>query len=75
MVISHWMPRIAQVLYTLSGYILWQKCSDAAIFGADIDECATGTHDCDQLCVNTEGGFHCVCREGYVAVDNTCNGM
>lgn len=34
----------------------------------DIDECVTGTHDCDapnQQCINTIGGFDCDCGSGY----------
>ncbi|XP_028982682.1 collagen and calcium-binding EGF domain-containing protein 1 [Diachasma alloeum] len=31
----------------------------------DIDECAEGTHDCEQICVNTPGDFICKCREGF----------
>ena len=33
---------------------------------ADIDECEqTSTNDCDQLCYNDGGGYHCRCRDGY----------
>ena len=31
----------------------------------DIDECATNTHDCDQLCTNTDGSFECSCNSGF----------
>jgi len=31
----------------------------------DVDECATGSSGCGQLCVNTVGGFHCTCNAGY----------
>ena len=33
----------------------------------DIDECADGGpgEDCEHLCVNTPGGYHCACRDGY----------
>jgi hypothetical protein len=31
----------------------------------DIDECATGQHNCPHECTNTEGGFDCGCPEGY----------
>ena len=32
----------------------------------DINECIVGTHDCNQTCVNTVGGFMCACRPGYL---------
>lgn len=31
----------------------------------DLDECATNNGGCDQLCVNTAGGYRCECRAGY----------
>ncbi|TMW40006.1 hypothetical protein DOY81_014913 [Sarcophaga bullata] len=33
----------------------------------DIDECALGTHACSEnaVCTNSEGGFSCVCFEGF----------
>jgi len=31
----------------------------------DIDECALGTDDCGQTCVNIGGGFVCSCESGY----------
>ena len=43
---------------------------------SDTDECAEGTDDCDQICINTVGSFECACEDGFV-LDNdgrTCNG-
>lgn len=31
----------------------------------EIDECATGTHGCEQICINTMGGYKCDCKLGY----------
>ncbi len=31
----------------------------------DIDECAEGRHGCEQKCVNTNGGYECVCYDGF----------
>ena len=31
----------------------------------DIDECSNGTHSCVQMCNNTHGAYHCLCRDGY----------
>ena len=32
---------------------------------ADNNECGAG-HDCEDLCVNTDGGYECRCSEGTV---------
>ena len=32
---------------------------------ADIDECRETRHLCSHRCVNTDGSYHCECREGY----------
>ncbi|KDD75638.1 hypothetical protein H632_c577p0, partial [Helicosporidium sp. ATCC 50920] len=31
----------------------------------DVDECALGTHNCDQICHNVPGSFQCDCRAGF----------
>lgn len=31
----------------------------------DVDECASGLHNCQQVCVNTIGSFECGCKVGY----------
>ncbi|KAI8778024.1 fibrillin-3, partial [Biomphalaria glabrata] len=31
----------------------------------DIDECATSSHNCEQICENTEGKFNCKCFYGF----------
>ncbi|XP_052524024.1 epidermal growth factor-like protein 7 isoform X1 [Tympanuchus pallidicinctus] len=37
----------------------------------DADECASRSHGCSQLCVNTAGSFHCACWDGFsLAADN-----
>ncbi|XP_012935927.1 uncharacterized protein LOC101854936, partial [Aplysia californica] len=40
----------------------------------DIDECAEGTHDCQQDCDNTDGSFSCSCLNGNILQDDgrTC---
>ena len=43
----------------------------------DINECSTGTSDCQQFCINTNGSYYCDCETGYTLKnDNTsCDGM
>ena len=36
----------------------------------DIDECTLNTDDCDQLCVNDIGSYHCECYSGYFRDNN-----
>ena len=31
----------------------------------DINECELDTDNCDQLCVNDPGSYHCECYDGY----------
>lgn len=31
----------------------------------DIDECQSNNGNCDQICVNEVGTYHCDCRSGY----------
>ena len=42
----------------------------------DIDECAEGSDNCNQLCVDTSPGFMCDCNNGFMLdTDNkTCVG-
>ena len=30
--------------------------------------------DCDQLCVNDIGSYHCECHTGYIRANNSCVG-
>ena len=42
----------------------------------DVDECATGVHNCksNERCVNKPGRFVCRCLDGYESVNNMCVG-
>ena len=35
------------------------------ISSIDINECSTNNGDCSHDCENTEGGYYCVCHQGY----------
>lgn len=32
---------------------------------SDVDECASQSHGCHQLCINTAGSYRCACRDGF----------
>lgn len=41
------------------------------------DLCATGDHDCEQVCVSAPGTYRCACRDGFSLNSDgkTCTGM
>ena len=45
----------------------WPACDSVFFTPLDVDECATGTHNCDvnAMCSNTVGSFDCTCDPGY----------
>ena len=40
----------------------------------DVDECASGTYDCDgnAHCINTAGSYECACTVGWAGDGKTC---
>ena len=40
----------------------------------DMDECATGSGGCDQICTNTPGSYQCSCNLGYFRSEHSCQG-
>ena len=50
--------------------------SEDGVTCRDVDECEAGLHECQQLCVNTAGGFSCECNPGFELNDDgsTCSG-
>ena len=54
------------------GYMLL----DDGMTCVDINECAIGSHGCQQACINTMGAFRCGCYIGYDLNDDlkTCSG-
>ncbi|PKU33354.1 hypothetical protein llap_16342 [Limosa lapponica baueri] len=41
------------------------------------DLCATGDHDCEQICISTPGAYKCACKEGFTLNNDgkTCSGI
>lgn len=57
------------------------KCYGTAflsvVYNVDIDECAVGMTQCEQVCVNQIGSFSCGCNIGYEVVSDaphSCRG-
>ena len=42
-------------------------------YATDIDECALGTDNCHQRCINTEGSFVCACSRGFSLMNDGIN--
>lgn len=36
----------------------------------DVDECQLGTHECEYVCENDPGRYHCVCPQGWVVASD-----
>ena len=54
--------------------ILLKKVSHNHFVFVDYDECVANFDNCDENaeCINTDGGFDCVCNEGYTGDGFTC---
>lgn len=50
--------------HTLQHQYDW-SCILTILLLPEIDECTTGTHGCEQICINTMGGYKCDCKLGY----------
>ena len=51
----------------LDGYKFETK-RNGALYCSDVDECSLGVHQCDQNaeCVNIDGSYDCICKNGYL---------
>ncbi|XP_029023066.1 cartilage matrix protein isoform X1 [Betta splendens] len=40
------------------------------------DLCASGDHDCEQVCISTPGSYKCACKDGFTLMENgrSCSG-
>ena len=49
---------------------------DVDVVLTDVDECAVGSHTCDDKaeCYNTIGSFKCVCTSGFSGTGHRCLG-
>ncbi|XP_051492231.1 epidermal growth factor-like protein 7 isoform X2 [Apus apus] len=44
----------------------WSRANSYALgCNRDVDECASQSHGCAQLCINTAGSYRCACRDGF----------
>ena len=52
-------------------------CQKGTCVGVDVNECATGTDNCNDnaTCTNTEGSFTCACNAGYQGDGVTCTNI
>lgn len=44
-------------------------CLSALWHISDVDECASRTDFCSQICINLNGTYSCSCRKGFVLND------
>lgn len=42
-----------------------QKAGFSAAYMKEYDECSLTDHGCEQMCINTLGGYECACRIGF----------
>ena len=58
-----------------NGYTGYDSTFFCCSFCADIDECASGTHNCHSSlasCTNKVGSFSCTCSSPYIGDGKTC---
>ena len=67
---SHYCHNITDAGYICACYLGYIIAQDDRKHCEDIDECATGQHQCSQLCTNLNGTYSCSCRQGFELSDN-----
>ena len=60
-------------IFTQYVYII-ACCNIFLIIFLDVNECKMNIDDCDQLCVNDLGSYHCECYTGYFRETSSCVG-
>jgi len=75
--VMYWHKHAAEVQLTKLCYIYNITISFAwNCIISDINECSTGSHNCQQRCTNTLGSYRCSCNSGYSLNSDrrTCRG-
>ena len=56
---------------------MFHSSSSLITYCTDIDECQTANNTCHENaeCINTDGGFKCVCKVGLTGNGTHCDGM
>lgn len=62
-----------KIMNVANNFVLWWNFIYVFV---DINECQTGTDNCQQNCINTHGSFICSCESGYIMNSDgaTCTG-
>ena len=68
--------RLVLRVVILFGCYLYCNRNLTIIYSADIDECSLGSDNCSTKtqCTDTNGGFICMCNDGYSGTGVICNG-
>ena len=78
------LPLLSLSLPLLPSHLSFSSLSLTLLFGkhysflsSDIDECALGTNNCNQICHNTIGSYYCSCNPGYHLLNHPhiCSGI
>ena len=78
--IKYWLPENGQIFIQITQEYLFVftniKIQALFCFIPDIDECASGQHDCDggTECINRPGSYVCSCPSGYTRQGTICVG-
>lgn len=58
-------------------FFKWTHYQHILFYIPDIDECATGTHECSQfaICTNNIGSYKCMCTPNFTGDGRACTGM
>ena len=69
----YWLPMaLTAEACSATCYIVWHFK-----FILDINECETGTNNCQHTCLNNDGSFYCLCDPGFrlnYTTNATCDG-
>ena len=68
---------IGMCIYLISNIVFANTDNNFASCFADVNECALGTHRCNEnaVCINTNGNYTCQCTTGFSGNGFVCTGM